>query len=416
MIRPIRRFSCQAWALPVVCCAVLTAAAQSPLAEPETNARAKVVAQRTEGLFAIQPWVQLLDSNKLGVSWTTSEPADGMLEYSQAEGENWQKAWYSQDGLRQANDTVQRALIQNYDPAKPLRFRAQSRPMKEFKPYKVTFGEPQLAPERKLEPIVRDGSVSFAVFNDVHNRIQNYPLLMARAGGPVSFAVFNGDVLQDPQTQKEVEENLLQPMAWFASQSIPCFFLRGNHETRGAFARHLRDYLMLPQGKYYTAMTFGPVRVVLLDTGEDKPDDNKEYSGLVDFEPYIDEELAWLKQEITSPASREATWRVVVMHIPPDWRKDPAELWHGQRRVNEKFVPLLDEGRVHAVISGHTHRPELIEPCPEKSRGFQFPVFIGGAPPPTNATLTRVDASATNLRIARIHADGTVRAEKIWRH
>lgn len=404
--------------LIIVCiCVSSPAAAQSPLGEPEGDARAKVLAQLTEGLFAIQAWAQLLASNQLGVSWITSEPADGIVEYTQHDtGENWQKAWYSVDGLRQANGKVQRAVINNYDPTKPLRFRAQSRPIKEFKPYRTTFGEPQTSSERSLKPILRDGSVSFAIFNDVHNRIQNYPLLMAQAGGPVGFAVFNGDVLQDPQTEKEVEEHLLQPMAWFASQSIPCFFLRGNHETRGAFARHLRDYLVLPGGKYYAAMSFGPMRVVLLDTGEDKPDDNKEYSGLVDFEPYISEEIAWLKHEIASPAFREATWRVVVMHIPPDWRKDPAELWHGQRRVNEKFVPLLDQARVNAIISGHTHRAELIEPCPDKSRGFQFPVFIGGAPPPSNATLIRVDATPTKLKIARIHSDGTVQAEKSWQN
>jgi len=55
--------------------------------------------------------------------------------------------------------------------------------------------------------------------------------------------VFNGDVLNDPQTERELTDHLLVPMAWFASRSIPCFFLRGNHETRGAFARRLKDYV-----------------------------------------------------------------------------------------------------------------------------------------------------------------------------
>ncbi|HRZ37249.1 MAG TPA: metallophosphoesterase [Candidatus Paceibacterota bacterium] len=81
------------------------------------------------------------------------------------------------------------------------------------------------------------------VFNDVHNRVPLYPLLTGRAGSSIDFAVFNGDVLNDPQTERELTDHLLVPMAWFASRSIPCFFLRGNHETRGAFARRLKDYV-----------------------------------------------------------------------------------------------------------------------------------------------------------------------------
>lgn len=117
-------------------------------------------------------------------------------------------------------------------------------------------------------------------------------------------------------------------------------------------------------------MTFGAARVVLLDTGEDKPDASEEYSGLVDFDPYIEAETAWLRREIAGEDFRQATWRLVVMHIPPDWRKEEAKLWHGQRRVNQWFAPLFDAGKVTAVLSGHTHVPDVIEPCPDASRGL----------------------------------------------
>lgn len=382
----------------------------------EDQARASVLTHTTNGLISIQPWAVLLGSHALGVSWVTSKPADGLLEYTQdTTATNWQQAWYSEDGLRQANGTVQKAVIPNYDPSKPLRFHAISREITSFKPYKVTFEPPQQSVQRAFPPILRNREeISFAVFNDVHNRIQNYPLLMEHAEPPIKFAVFNGDVLQDPQNEQELTDYLLKPMAWFTSKSIPCFFLRGNHETRGAFARSLRDYLLLPDNKFYTAMTFGPTRVVFLDTGEDKPDASVEYSGLVDFDPYIARQLTWLKEEINSPEFRKAKWRIVVMHIPPDWRKEDSKLWHGERRVREQFVPLLDQGHVTAVISGHNHYAEMVEPCPDKSRGFQFPVFIGGAPTLTNATLTRVDANVSQLKIRQIRSNGSVTAEKTW--
>ena len=394
-------------------------AQQAPMSEAETRAVAEICSQHTDGLIAVQPWAQLMGSGTLGVGWLTAQAADGVVEWTQAGigdvSNVWRQAWFSQDGLRQANGTAQRAVINGYDPAKPIRFRARSQPITSFRPYKVTFGEPATSQERCLPSLFRtNGAVSFAVFNDIHNRVQNFPLLMALAGRPVDFAVFNGDVLQDPQSEKELTDRLLLPMAWFTARSTPSFFLRGNHETRGAFARLMKDYLTLPENRYYAAMTFGVARVLFLDSGEDKPDASSEYSGLVDFEPYIAEELAWLKREVASDVFRQAVWRIVVVHIPPDWRKEEAALWHGERRMRERFAPLFDEGHVTAVISGHNHKADLIEPCPDKSRGFQWPVFIGGAPQLTNATVFRVDADAKALKIACIRSDGTIGAEKTW--
>ena len=393
--------------------------AQQPMSAAETNALASVRAQQSGGFIAVQPWAQLLGDGKLGVGWLTAQAADGVVEWTQSFGGGtntaWRQAWHSEDGLRQANGTAQRAVIDGYDPALPIRFRARSRPIPSFKPYQVTFGEPVLSEERVLPALARPkGAVSFIVFNDTHNRVELYPPLLAKAGAPVDFAVFNGDVMQDPQSEKEVVDHLLLPLAWFTSRSIPCFFLRGNHETRGAFARPLRNYLALPENRYYAAMTFGATRVLFLESGEDKPDASKEYSGLVDFDPYIETELAWLKREIAGEAFKQATWRLVVMHIPPDWRVREDELWHGQRRVRERFAPLFDEGKVTAVISGHNHRAALVEPCPDTSRGFRWPIFIGGAHPLANATVIRVDADAEKLTVRCFRSDGTVGAEKSW--
>jgi predicted phosphodiesterase len=289
-----------------------------------------------------------------------------------------------------------------------------SRPITSFKPYKVTFGGAVTSEVRRLPAFGRPGGVSFLVFNDIHNREQLYPLLAPKAGGPVDFAVFNGDVLQDTQTEKDVTDHLLLPMAWFAARGTPCFFLRGNHETRGAFARHLKGYLALPENRYYAAMTFGAARVLFLESGEDKPDASPEYSGLVDFDAYIEEELAWLRRELAGEESRRAAWRIAVVHIPPDWRVTEAELWHGQRRMRERFAPLFDEGKVDVVISGHNHKAALVEPCPDASRGFRWPVFIGGAHPYTNATAIRVEADAKALKVACIRSDGSVAGEKTW--
>ena len=67
-------------------------------------------------------------------------------------------------------------------------------------------------------------------------------------------------------------------------------YVRGNHETRGRFARSLHDYIATPNGKFYYSFDAGPVHFVVLDTGEDKEDSHPAYSGLTDFTGYREEQ------------------------------------------------------------------------------------------------------------------------------
>ena len=70
------------------------------------------------------------------------------------------------------------------------------------------------------------------------------------------------------------------------------------HETRGAYARNFSHYFAGPNGKFYYAFTYGPVRFIVLDCGEDKPDTDVEYSGLIDFDSYMLQQKDWLSREI----------------------------------------------------------------------------------------------------------------------
>lgn len=122
------------------------------------------------------------------------QPSDGAVEWTQSEnGDEWRQAWFSEDGLRQANTTAQRAVIDGFDPAKPIRFRARSRAIESFKPYSVAFGQPTVSLDRSLPALSRpNGAVSFLVFNDIHNRAQLYPLLVEKAGPPVDRGLQRG--------------------------------------------------------------------------------------------------------------------------------------------------------------------------------------------------------------------------------
>lgn len=113
----------------------------------------------------------------------------------------------------------------------------------------------------------------------------------------------------------------------------------------------------------------GPVCFIMLDTGEDKPDTDLEYSGITDYDNYRNEQAEWLAQVVKSEEYRRAKWHVVVGHIPPRPVKD---MWHGQYEVLRKFVPILNEAKVDVMLCGHLHRHIINKPDDE----VKFPVVV----------------------------------------
>ena len=89
-----------------------------------------------------------------------------------------------------------------------------------------------------------------------------------------------------------------------SAQTTPLMYARGNHELRGAFARQLFDYIPTVEGRFYFARDAGPVHLLVLDTGEDKPDDTNVYAQLNRTAPYRAAELAWLREHIAHGAAR----------------------------------------------------------------------------------------------------------------
>lgn len=362
----------------------------------------------------VKPFVQIVGDNQMGISWLVTSNAFGVVKWKQ-QGDEWAKAYHAVDGLRDANTPIQRALLSGYNPTLPLDFEATSSEMVSFRTYRpVEHGGVVTTPAAQVKALMSaEGETSFAVFTDCHNRTNCYPLLLPKLGDGLRFIVLDGDNLEDPHTEQMAVDYLFKPMAWLTEQGLATLFMRGNHETRGAFARKLKPYLVLPDDKYYGAMTLGPLRLVWLDCGEDKVDDHKEYYGLNDFEPYMRAQLEWLKREVQSEPFKRAEWRIVLVHIPPMWR-DGRE-WEGTYRMNADYAPVLNQAQVTAMICGHEHKAELVPPSEKENYGFKGPVFVGGCHPAENQVVTRVDVLKGQLKITMIKADGSVFAEKTWK-
>ena len=363
------------------------------------------------GLFRVKPHAQRIDARTVGVGWMTAKPATGRVDWSQDGGKTWQKAWNEEHGLHMdAGSCIHCVELRDYDPTKALVCRAVSREISAFEPYNVVFAGDEVYEEISLDPTLpQNGGYSFAVLNDVHCNLDVYPTLLPHFGGPVNLTIFNGDIMSSISEESEIYTYLLAPLAYVTSQTkSPCRYLRGNHETRGSLARHLHDYLPLQEGRYYGAMSAGPVRFVFLDTGEDKPDWHSAYFGLVGFEPYLNRQIAWLRQEIASRAWNEALARVVVMHCPTSGNDQGQEWRSGLTRL-DKLEEVLRTARASVVIAGHTHKRESDAACEDRP----YLQVIGGGPnanaadPLGRPTVTRGDVVGNKLIIRQFDTQGS---------
>jgi hypothetical protein len=241
------------------------------------------------------------------------------------------------------------------------------------------------------------------MFNDVHSNLAVYDRLIPHLGDVSAFCVFNGDILSHIDDEKGVVKGLLRPLSQVTQEAgLPVWYLRGNHETRGSFAREMRNYLALKHSHYYGAATIGGVRFVFIDTGEDKVDSHWAYSGLVDFDAYLARECAWLRREIASPAWKEARARIVMRHIPPA-KKQRVE------RLSVLDGILADAG-VTLTMAAHWHKWKWHPAVPERP----YPMIVGGGHllgNPANhgdATLVKCRLDAAGLSVRLLDQTGAV--------
>jgi len=342
------------------------------------------------------------------VSWVSDSNATAWVEWNDSDG-TIRRVAPSRDGLVEALTRIHRVTLEHLTPGLARPMRAITRDIVKLEPYSVTFGVSTTNEFTFRAPPATSNRVSFVMLNDVHSQETLLRKLLAPIVTNLPDAVIlNGDIVNDPRTETQIVPTVLRPLGEMLGVNVPLWFVRGNHETRGPLARQLDGYLLPPGQRWYRAFTFGPVRVILLDAGEDKEDTHKAYSGLADFDRYREEQARWLAAEVAGEAFRNARYRVVFSHIPP-FSTDEAQSWHGPQQVLKLWAPLCRGVGLTAWFSGHTHKAEVVDPQPGQ---HDYPVFIGGGSKPLAATVTRIEADARRMKVTILNADGAALVER----
>ena len=355
------------------------------------------------------PYLQNLSENEVTVVWTTDKPCKSWVEFSKKEdGKSFysqlpRKAYASQDGLC-CVDTLHRVTVTGLEKNTTYFYRVLSQEVKELLPYRPVLGN-IVSTDIWKKPLTfttldgRQETLSMVMINDIHgkNDLQKKLLEMAPPQN-VDMVVFCGDMCNYINKQSDIFTGFLDTSVGLFASSKPFVYVRGNHETRGAYARNFSRYLTGPEGKFYYAFTYGPIRFIVLDSGEDKPDTDVEYSGLVDFDNYILEQKEWLARELESPEFRAASFRVVLSHIP--FGKGG---WYGSERLRKQLLPLLEGARIDLMLSGLNHTFGFMD----KGKVTAFPIIVNS----NNSVLTMF-GSEDLLKVQVKQIDGKVLLEK----
>jgi acid phosphatase type 7 len=343
------------------------------------------------------PYLQSPGPLSMTVMWVTEPNAAGWVEYGR-DGDTPTRVLPVRDGLIEANTRVHRVALTGLEPDTQYTYRIVTRPIVSFGPYKVDYGAIARSDAFTFRTLGHTRqSYSFLVLNDLHEDVDLMRAHLTRAAGrPYDIVFFNGDSMSHLESEDQVLERCLRPASDVFASRVPLLLVRGNHETRGAFARELGRYLALPDGRYYYSFDHGPVHFVVMDSGEDKEDGHWAYSGLTGFDAYRQVEAEWLTQEVASPAFREARFRVLVAHMPFFGDERTRVEGHGPADCRARWGGILSGSGLDLHIAGHTHRANWVEPA---AGANTFPVSVGGGSAKGSNTLTRVNVSPDMLEV-----------------
>jgi predicted MPP superfamily phosphohydrolase len=322
------------------------------------------------------------------------------VEYGENKDKLDKKAQRVSYGLIQAYNTVNVITIDDLQPGQKYYYRICSKKIEDFKPYNVVYNDTYRSEIFTFETANHKADkVSFLIFNDIHDRPESFPLLMKYQGEEKKDFVFlNGDMFNFQTDEDQLVTNLLQPFSGLFA-NVPFFFSRGNHETRGKFARQLPEYFNSEEPRFYFSFQYGPMYAIVLDSGEDKTDDSKEYFGIVDFDKYRLQQAEWLKKEVEKKEFKKAKYKIVFSHIPLYYSGD----WHGPLHCREVWGSILNHANIDLLISGHTHVYGI---HPAVAGQHNYPIVIGGGPKDTKRTIIKVLADHESFKLDMLDDEG----------
>lgn len=233
--------------------------------------------------------------------------------------------------------------------------------------YSAIKGKSVTSDKKYLRGYSGQQEISFLCLSDIHGKPQYVSNVMKHFDKSPDFAVLIGDVSSEMIVKNTFVDDILDSASRASRGEIPVVYARGNHETRGEFASQLTKYFRTDTNELYFRFNYGPISGTVLDTGEDKADDHQEYSGLVYFAGYREQEFNWLNS-LERDDRDGVRYRIAFAHSPStydifgqNWSKPLADigttlLLGGHHHVLSLSGGVASDGLVRFIDGGVTDK------------------------------------------------------------
>ncbi|WP_217938048.1 endonuclease/exonuclease/phosphatase family protein [Bacteroides acidifaciens] len=356
-------------------------------------------AEKANKIFRTKPYLQNPVGNGITVMWETTVPAYCWVEYG-TDTTQLKRARTIVDGQVVCNNYLHKIRIDGLQPGQKYYYRVCSQEMLLYQAYKKVFGNTAQSSFSEFTlPATDTDSFTAVVFNDLHQHTKTFRALCKQIQNvDYDFVVFNGDCVDDPVDHNQATAFISELTEGVHGDRIPTFFMRGNHEIRNAYSIGLRDHYDYVGDKTYGSFNWGDTRIVMLDCGEDKLDSHWVYYGLNDFTQLRNEQVDFLKKELSAKEFKKAKKRILIHHIP----------LYGNDGVNlcaDLWTNLLEKAPFNVSLNAHTHKYAF---HPKGELGNNYPVVIGGGYKMDGATVMILEKKKNDLKIKVLNVKGEI--------
>ncbi len=370
--------------------------------------------------FTSPPVVQTPQDDSLSIAFTTGGLANCWIEWGYDKKLAF-RAKAAHHGLVELSDRFHSIRISGIE-KKRIFYRLAAQEIKYGGAYRIRTGKTIYSDVHRVNlPDADAEKISLTITNDTHDKRDLIDVLVARVNALApDFHLWNGDICDSFSSEEQLARIALRPgskalTGWAADR--PLLYVPGNHDVRGRHAGSLTK-AMPPwpldandppalnrsssiAGRYCFALRHGPLALIGLDTGEDKPDRHPAFAGLADFEDYRRAQTKWLIAALKRPEIKSAPFLIAACHIPlrglkgdNDGRTLKGYAYYSGQGHDEWMKPLAAAG-CRMIVSGHTHRPRIQKPtgdCPVHQ-------VVGGGSRANSAALIRIDADKAELKL-----------------
>ena len=285
------------------------------------------------------------------------------------------------NGILRSNCTTHRMTVPMGRLDAAGKYKICYRIVKERKPYYSEVSD-VFEYESRFYP-VKEEEARFFHIADAHNQVDK-PVAAAKAFGEIDFLILNGD-LPDHSGDIKNFTTIHKIAAEITNGEKPVVFSRGNHDMRGIYAENIAEHTPTDNGKSYYTFRLGSIWGMVLDCGEDKPDDHVEYAHTICCTDFRERQTKFIKNVIAK-ANKEyeedgVKHRIIVMH-DPFTEYLPKRVSERDMVTYEEWANLLREYvKPNLMICGHVHQAYVTNVGDELDRlGQACPVIVGSAP------------------------------------